>query len=283
VTDDRTAARSGRVDFHNHTIPGVDDGAQDRAECAGALSSFAAQGVTAIVATPHVDLSAVRGGGLGLRLAEIDRGWSELEAVAEGCGIAVHRGAELRLGAADPDLSDLRLRLAGTRFVLVEFPYFTVPLRSARTLALIVQRGWLPIIAHPERYDGLDPDLEVVHDWRQAGAYVQVNGPAILGRYGQAARYHALGMLERGWVDFLCSDYHARGRLRLEEYWDAIVAMNGSDQAELLMVTNPARVLRDERPTPVAPLPGAAAERGRTHESEGGMRSRPARSGGEGA
>jgi hypothetical protein len=89
-------------------------------------------------------------------------------------------------------------------------------------------------------------------------------------------------MLERGWVDFLCSDYHARGRLRLEEYWDAIVAMNGSDQAELLMVTNPARVLRDERPMPVAPLPDAATERERTQESDGGRRSRPARSEGEG-
>jgi protein-tyrosine phosphatase len=249
---------SERVDFHNHTIPGVDDGAADTAASAEALALFAAQGVRAIVATPHVELSPR--GGLTMRLAEIDHGWADLEGVARGRGITVHRGAELRLNAADPDLSDSRLRLAGTRFALVEFPWFTIPPRSARTLALIVQRGWLPIVAHPERYDGLDPGLDVVREWREAGAYVQVNGPALLGRYGETARRNALGMLASGCVDYLSSDYHARGRLRIDEYWDALVAMDGEAHAKLLMVTNPSRLLNDERPVEVPSLPGAGTE-----------------------
>jgi protein-tyrosine phosphatase len=253
---------SERVDFHNHTIPGVDDGAPDRAASAGALDLFAAQGVRAIVATPHVELSAAMHGALTMRLAEIDHAWTDLESVARGRGIAVHRGAELRLDAADPDLSDPRLRLAGTRFALVEFPWFTVPPRSARTLALIVQRGWLPIVAHPERYDGLDPEMDVVREWRQAGAYIQVNGPSILGRYGETVRKDALGMLARGFVDYFSSDYHARGRLRIDEYWDALVAMGGEAQAALLMVTNPSRMLSDERPLSVPPLADAATASG---------------------
>jgi protein-tyrosine phosphatase len=259
---DEQHTHAGRVDFHNHTIPGVDDGASDRAETAEALAAFAGQGVTALVATPHVQLVKPGRGSIEVRLAEIDRGWIELEEVARGSGIAVHRGAELRLDAPDPDLSDPRLRLAGTRFVLVEFPYFTVPPRSAHMLAAIAKRGWSPIVAHPERYSGLDDDLSVVREWREAGASVQVNGPSVLGRYGQSARADALALLKHGLVDFLCSDYHARGRLRIDEWYEALVGMGGREQAELLMVTNPARVLRDERPLPVAPLPGAALEHG---------------------
>ena len=57
---------------------------------------------------------------------------------------------------------------------------------------------------------------------RAAGAYVQVNGAAILGRYGPSARRDALGLLARGWVDYLGSDYHARGTLRIEEYCNAL-------------------------------------------------------------
>jgi protein-tyrosine phosphatase len=254
VTDNGPPPATGRVDLHNHTIPGVDDGAQDAADSADALAAFSAAGVTALVATPHVALSDARNDGLRVRLTEIDRGWAELETIARGSGIAVHRGAEVRLDAADPDLSDPRLRLAGTRFALVEFPYFTVPPRSARILALLVQRGWLPIVAHPERYDGFDPDLAVVEEWRAAGAYVQVNGAAILGRYGPSARRDALALLARGWVDYLGSDYHARGTLRIDAYHSALVELGGSVQADLLMVTNPARVLQDERPLPVAGL-----------------------------
>lgn len=251
---------AGRVDLHNHLIPGVDDGAQTAGESAEALAAFGAQGVTALIATPHVELALAMHGGLESRLAEIDAGWSRLEDAARGSGIAVHRGAELRLDTAKPDLSDPRLRLAGTRFVLVEFAWFTVPPRSAQLLAGIVRSGWLPIVAHPERYEGLDPELEIVGEWRAAGACIQVNGAALLGRYGSAARKEASRLLARGWVDYLGSDYHARGRLRLSEYHAAISSPGGHEQAELLTVTNPARVLADERPLPVAPLPAILEE-----------------------
>jgi len=230
-------------------------------ESAEALALFASEGVSALIATPHVALSLMARGEMAGRLAEIDRGWADLESVAVGRGTAIHRGAELRLDAADPDLSDDRLRLAGTRFVLVEFPYFTVPPRSTRTIAQIVRHGWLPIIAHPERYDGLEADLEVVGQWRDAGAYIQVNGAALLGRYGDAARTNAMRLLAAGQVDYLGSDYHARGRIRLTEYCDAITAMGGAEQVALLTATNPARVLEDERPAPVPPL--SAVESGR--------------------
>jgi protein-tyrosine phosphatase len=216
---------------------------------------FLDQGVTALVATPHVDLSLGQRNAMTARLSEIDRGWSRLEEAALGRGVAVQRGAELKLDTADPDLSDARLRLAGTRFALVELPYFTVPPRSARTLALLVQRGWVPVVAHPERYDGLDPDLDVVREWRDAGACIQVNGVALLGRYGPTAQRDATALLARGWVDYLASDYHARGRLRVREYRDNLIAIGARDQAELLTVTNPARLLRDERPLPVPPIP----------------------------
>jgi protein-tyrosine phosphatase len=69
--------------------------------------------------------------------------------------MAVHRGAEVALDTPDPDLSDDRVRLAGTRFVLVEFAYMTVPPNAGSVLRRIRDAGWVPVLAHPERYTRL--------------------------------------------------------------------------------------------------------------------------------
>jgi protein-tyrosine phosphatase len=241
----------GITDFHNHVIPGVDDGARDEAETVSALEAMAAEGVSALIATPHVRLFPPAVGSIEARLAELDEGWERLLACAGD--MPVKRGAELRLDTADPGLDDARLRLGGGRFALVEYPFFSVPPRSARVLALIVSRGWIPIVAHPERYSGIETGLDTVREWRETGALVQVNIGSLLGRFGRPARRTAHALLARGWVDYLGSDYHARGAPRIAEGRALLERSGATAQAELLLVTNPGRLWRDEMPLPVLP------------------------------
>jgi protein-tyrosine phosphatase len=137
--------------------------------------------------------------------------------------------------------------------VLVEFPYFTVPPRAARVLAHLRDCGWVPVLAHPERYAGLEVTLALVEEWRAAGAYLQLNGPSLLGRYGPDAQRIATELLARGWIDYLSSDYHARGAPRVTEYRAALCAQRAELQADLLACENPARLLRGELPLPVPP------------------------------
>lgn len=247
----------GVVDFHNHLIPGVDDGAQDVDEAREALSALAADGVTTIITTPHIE--ALAGPAAGLvrsRLDVMDGPWETLSALArsEFPGLVVHRGAEVRLDAPDPDLSDARLRLAGGRFALVEFAYFTVPPRSGRVLSHIGDGGWTPIIAHPERYGGIDRDATVLDEWRAAGARIQLNGGSLLGRYGDKPRAAAVRMLERGQADYLSSDYHARGNPQVARYRQALIDAGGAEQAELLLEVNPGRIVEGLDPHPVPEL-----------------------------
>jgi protein-tyrosine phosphatase len=188
------------------------------------------------------------------RLQAIGHGWATLVRRAAESGVQVYRGAELSLDTATPDLSDARLRLAGGPFVLVEFPYFIVPPRSTRMIAWLVAQGWQPVLAHPERYSGFDPELDVAAEWRSAGARLQMNGGSVLGRYGETARRLALRLLARGWVDYLSSDYHARGAPRIADYRAALVQQGGREQADLLMCTNPRRLLEGVPPLAVPPL-----------------------------
>ncbi|HEX7117817.1 MAG TPA: CpsB/CapC family capsule biosynthesis tyrosine phosphatase [Longimicrobiales bacterium] len=245
------------TDFHNHLIPGVDDGAQTVDESRGGVQAMFDSGVRALVATPHLQGSLTRQPeALAQRLAELDAGWARLEAeVAPGFPeLRLHRGAEVMLDTPEPDLSDPRVRLAGGPFVLVEFPYMTVPPQAERVISAIRLGGWTPIIAHPERYNGLDADARMPGEWRRLGAYLQVNAGSVLGRYGDNARRVALTLLQRGWADYIASDYHARGRAHLRACRSRLEELGGAEQVGLLMEANPARVLEGEPPIPVAPL-----------------------------
>ncbi|MEX1183133.1 MAG: CpsB/CapC family capsule biosynthesis tyrosine phosphatase [Gemmatimonadota bacterium] len=248
---------TGPIDFHNHLIPGVDDGAADESQSADGLRAFVAQGITRIVVTPHIDGSlTLHPDALAARLQEIDAGWERLQRVVaeQFPELDVRRGVEVMLDTPEPNLSEDRLRLDGGRFALVEFPFMSVPPHSARVLEVLVRAGVTPIVAHPERYSGVTPDSPLPAEWRAAGALLQVNAGSIKGRYGPPARHIAFALLERGIVDYVCSDYHARGRPATAGARTILAGMDGAEQADLLMVVNPRRMLAGEAPIPVPPL-----------------------------
>ncbi|HET7229098.1 MAG TPA: CpsB/CapC family capsule biosynthesis tyrosine phosphatase [Longimicrobium sp.] len=242
------------IDFHNHVIPGVDDGAADVAESLAALETMREQGAETVLATPHVSGAATRDPAERERvLAAIDAGWEALKAAAPAAP-RLERGAELMLDVPAPDLSDPRLRLAGTRFVLVEFPFMAVPPNAPQALFELKLTGYTPVLAHPERYSNAQASLADAEEWRRMGALLQVNAGSLLGRYGDEARKLAWGLVERGWVSYLCSDYHARGRYPVAEAVRVLADAGGTEQAELLFRANPERLLAGEAPLPVPPV-----------------------------
>jgi protein-tyrosine phosphatase len=245
------------VDFHNHVIPGVDDGASDDVETIAALAAFRDQGVVDVVATPHVDGSlTLDPDRLSARLAEIDAGWARLESIAreQFAELRVRRGAEVMLDAPNLDLSDSRLRLDGGRSALVEFPFMTVPPHSEQVIEWLVAAGFLPVIAHPERYRDASPDPARPRSWRAAGALLQINAGSLTGRYGPIARENALALLEHGLADFICSDFHARGRPSTARALQLLSELGAGEHAEILTSVNPRLLLAGETPIPVPPL-----------------------------
>lgn len=242
------------ADLHSHVLPAVDDGARDLEMGLRTLEVLEADGVTAVCATPHLWASApphVE------RRVRADEAWQELTAAAAGRlrGLRLYRGFEILLDA-EPDVEDPVLRLAGSSYMLVEWPAFTIPFQSARWIDRLTERGVRPVIAHAERYFGYRGVYDVVAEWRRRGALVQVNSGSLLGQHGQGALRAARAMLTRGYVDLLASDTHARpGRSpSVREGYEALVAHGAAEQAELLCSLNPRRILEDARTEPVPPL-----------------------------
>jgi len=232
------------IDLHTHLIPGVDDGSHTVEQSVEVLQRFSRQGVTAVCCTPHLKASEAD----AAPCAEMDALLGDLTDAAPPVP-ALHRGFEILLDVPAPVLGDRCLRLAGSRYVLVEFGRLVPAEASVEILARVVEQGVVPILAHPERYAVCTPELGA--RWRKAGAALQVDATTLRGESRRAARARAL--LEAGCASIVASDNHGDGR-SIAAAVDWLTSHGGAAQAQLLAVDNPASILADRPLAEVPPL-----------------------------
>ena len=232
------------IDVHTHLLPGVDDGSRSIEASVEVLRRFAADGVTTVVCTPHLEASRA-GTAPHERHDEL---LAQLAASAPSVPRLV-RGFEILLDAPGTDLSDARLGLGGSTARLVEFARMGLPPTAPKELLRLRMSGLVPVVAHPERYWGCT--VAVVAKWRGSGAVIQMDVTAILG----PRRMHRMAeeLLARGMVDLFASDTHVDQRtLKTARLWLEEVA--SEETATLLTYENPRRLLADDDVLPVPPI-----------------------------
>jgi protein-tyrosine phosphatase len=241
------------VDLHCHFVPGVDDGARDVDEGIAQLVNGVNLGITTVVTTPHLAASAARSDWRD----GIETAFAELVAAASRECPSVELGLsfEFRLDDPDADLSDRSIGLGDGGALLVEFPMLAMPAYPDRMLELVLEADWIPVLAHPERYSGVERSYGWVARWREMGALMCLNAGSLWGDHGSEAQRVAQRMLADSSVDLIASDNHARPNraATVRQAWDYLVEAGCEEQATLLTATNPAAVLSGERPTVVPP------------------------------
>jgi len=248
------SAEPSLVDLHCHFVPGVDDGAQTLDDALHYLREFAGVGIRHVVTTPH--LSAEKAN--GKRRAEIEQSFAELrERVAAELGeMRLSLSYEVRLDDPDADLSDRRLGLEDGGRLLVEFPMLMLPAYPEHMLGTALRQDWVPVLAHPERYAGIEHGYSWIERWRSLGAVMAVNAGSLWGEYGPEAERVARCMLERGQADIIASDHHCRPRrsTHVRAAWDLLCEAGHAIEARRLMQDNPAAILRGEPVRAVPPV-----------------------------
>lgn len=236
------------TDIHCHILPGFDDGARDVEEFL-AMAERALQGGTArMVATPHCDLEEPAS-----RWREVRRAVEEHREILSSAGLELELvpGMEVRVNSGlyrmareGADLSPLVLGDSG-RYMLVDLPLMDIPSPTSDILFLVQLRGFVPILAHPERNRLLSDRLHLVREFRERGMEIQVNSGSLTGLYGRKARRAGWALLEEGVARLVASDAHqARGRdPDLSGTHRLLGRRLGEQAAELLLKTNPALVL----------------------------------------
>ena len=232
------------IDIHTHLLPGVDDGSPTQAHSALVMARMAAEGVRAIVCTPHLNSSQADATSWGAH----DQLLRNLRAAAPPA-LTLHAGWEIMLDRFGIDLTPVALSLGGSRARLVEFSRQGLPAGATEELLRLRATGVVPVVAHPERYH--DCTLETLRIWHELGAVLQCDAFALIA--AGASSSLARGMFSAGLIDIVASDNHGdRRSLATARQW--MEEIGAADQAVLTTDENPRRLL-DNRPLePVAPF-----------------------------
>ncbi len=238
------------IDIHCHILPGIDDGSENMSVSLEMAYDAAASGVDIIVATPHCNLPfSEEKNYVSLKLR--DSFLEFREAVKkENLPLTVLSGAEV---FATPDLPQLLdkhklLTLAGSRYLLVEFYFNENPAFMEQTFTAITERGLIPVIAHPERYEAVQHAPGLTDDWFGKGYILQLNKGSILGKLGRPAEKASLWMLDHGLVHAVASDAHGQFQRRTDMavIKDFLSQEFSPECADLLLNVNPRRLLEDK-------------------------------------
>lgn len=137
--------------------------------------------------------------------------------------------------------------LAGSRYLLVEFPPGFVPAQAAAAFHELTVMGRVPVIAHPERNLVFAGDLARLGELVEAGGVGQVTAGSLSGEFGRGARKAAERMIELGLAGFVASDAHDLKRRppRMRVARERVRELFGAEVEAGLFDANPAAVLAD--------------------------------------
>lgn len=234
------------IDIHCHILPDYDDGADDLEEALEMARMAAFSGVTDIIATPHFN-----GAPDELeQLPMIQQQFQLLRTAAEHAGLPIrfHPGAEILCLPETVVLADSRQlpTLANTDYVLTEFYFDESYAYMDEILSQMLQCGYRPVVAHPERYDVIQREPPLLRRWARQGCVIQLNKGSVLGSFGSQPEQAANEIMSMGLAHIFASDAHSchsrtphMGELRrwIEDCCD-------EDYAAILLEENPQRLLR---------------------------------------
>jgi tyrosine-protein phosphatase YwqE len=213
----------GMTDLHTHLLPGVDDGVETLEESLRTLAFLQELGVERIFLTPHVmtDLQANTPEALYARYRELQKD--------SPSGLELRLAAEYMLDAGFISLMEKGLLAMPNKHVLVETSYLSPPPNFMTLLYDLTLAGYIPIIAHPERYLYMREN----NDYRKLkdkGYKLQLNLFSLAGVYGIQAERNAVSLLKQGLYDHVGSDIH-----QLEAYQESLAYLSptGSQFKEL--------------------------------------------------
>lgn len=230
------------IDIHNHIVYGVDDGSRSIDESLAMVDLYMKSGFSEIIATSHFDRSRYM-----VDASEIRDKVSILnEKIKEkGLDFKIYPGHEIQVevGMEKKLASGELLRLNDTRYVLCELSFVNKPNFLKDLFYNLQLDGYVPIIAHAERYPYVARDIDWLIDFIKMGALIQVNYSSIKSNYETIK-----SLLERNMVHLIATDAHQSGWRNpyINEYKEEILKIVSEDKFYKLSTSNPSLVLRDQ-------------------------------------
>ncbi|MEQ8196993.1 MAG: CpsB/CapC family capsule biosynthesis tyrosine phosphatase [Clostridiaceae bacterium] len=237
------------IDIHSHIIPGIDDGAQNMKEAVAMAEAAYENGTYIMAATPHFMEGGSFSNYYGRELTDSFNKLKE-ELLLRKIPLELKLGMEIYYSG---NVSELLRQgwitgLNQTKYILVEFDFSENLYNIYSGIQELIESGYIPVIAHPERYPYVQNRVNLVYEWIQSGCLIQIDTGSALGRFGKKAQETSFKLLTRKMVHVIASDSHdrmQRGPSMLQLY-GLIRSEFGQKYAGNIFELNPGLILKDE-------------------------------------
>jgi protein-tyrosine phosphatase len=233
------------IDIHSHILFGVDDGCETLEESLAMIYHAHKLGITDMILTPHH--SKIRGYLNDKETLESRVSKLQEELRNQDITMNFHLGNEIDddYNLVDDVKNEEALTLAGSKFVLIDFLYSKRVIDDVVTE--IVNKGYIPIIAHPERYM-IPFGLDDVFNWKKIGALIQVNAHSFF-TPNNNEKIIAKTLLKYDLIDFVASDTHQDERrlFDLKLAYEYIASKKTFNYAEQIFNENPLKIIQNSK------------------------------------
>lgn len=200
------------TDMHSHLLPGIDDGSPDTDTSLELIKGLEELGFRNFITTPHVLWDLYRNTDDTICEAQ-----TKLVQAATGAGQAIQLSAAAEYMMDDHFTEMVKnrqpLRTLAQNFVLVEFSFVSPPFDWKQVFFDLQIQGYIPVLAHPERYNYLSAQPAIFREIADMGVLLQVNLNSLTGYYGKPALQLAQWLIKQNLVSFLGSDLHHQRHL----------------------------------------------------------------------
>lgn len=194
------------VDIHSHLLPGIDDGAKTLSDTIRLIKLLENFGVSQFITTPHISHYLWNNSHQDIR----DNFSNTSKIVSENNITKPFRAAAEYFidDWFEKHFQDEKLLTLKDNYVLVEMSYINAPLHLYNILFDLQVAGYIPVLAHPERYVFYHKNFSEYEKLKKAGCLFQLNLMAVIGYYGKEITKTAEELLKKGMYDFVGTDVH---------------------------------------------------------------------------
>lgn len=231
------------IDIHSHILPNIDDGSRSLNETIHILKEAQKAGFTKIISTSHyID---------GYYEANEEQRTKLLKEIKENFqGIELYLGNEIYITNQMTDLLSEKKAstINNSKYVLFELPMNTKAMDVKEVVFRLMEKGYVPIIAHPERYEYVKENIEYVRELADMGVLFQSNYGSSIGMYGKKAQKTQKKLLEEGLIQFFGSDVHTVEQIyiKMPKILKKLRKIISEEELEQFSTVNPQKVLNNE-------------------------------------
>lgn len=236
----------GIIDIHSHMLPGVDDGARSLSDTKALLNESYRQGVRAVIFTPHYQAGVYinERGQLRERFDQVKESIS-----SELPDLKLFLGNEIYFSNDVPELlAQGRLcTLADSKYVLVEFATNAAYDFLKNSLYRILLEGYVPILAHAERFQCLYKKVSLIEDIVDMGAYIQVNAGSVTKEAPHKVKGFIKKLIDNDLLHIIGTDTHDL-KSRKPNFSECIRFLEkkyNDEYIRMLLIDNPQKVIND--------------------------------------